>query len=272
MYKTTHKVLGKLNKLTSDISLKMKSGMMRSFLEESDIVPHLQPIFDSDGDTIKGCEALLRIRSNGELLTPSSFIRELEKHSMLDEVVCQLFRSVMDFFLNYKNLLPKDFFFSFNIYASQLKSQSVVEAISHFNTFFRHYAGLVIEIIDRGVEQLDDDAIAVMDSLMARGVQFAIDDFGTGATQLKIIEHIGFSIIKVDRELTIHSCGELVYKNVIDAIIMLSHKLGIKVIADGVESSEQIRLLDNAGVDGMQGFFLARPMPMDQFICSYITR
>lgn len=265
-------MLGKINKLTSDISLKLQSEMFRSFLEESVIIPYIQPIFSNDGDTIKGCEALLRIRSNGELLSPSSFICELEIHNMMDDVVCQLINGVLDFFKPYKNILPADFYFSFNIYASQLKSKPVVDVISFFNSCFRKHAGLVIEIIDRGVEKLDDDAIAIMDSLMAQGIQFAIDDFGTGATQLKIIEHIGFTTIKVDRELTIYSCGELVYKNVIEAIVMLSHKLGIKVIADGVESSEQIALLDRAGVDGMQGFFLSRPMPMEQFVCSYITR
>lgn len=271
MYKSTQSVIGKINKLTSDISLKMKSNMVREFLQESEIIPHIQPVFGKNGETVIGCEALLRIRNNGELLTPSYFIRDLENYNMLDEVVCQIFRSVIVFFDNYKMKFPTGFYFAFNIYAGQLKSRAVVDEILSFNNLYED-TGLVIEIVDRGVVQLDDEAIAIMDTLMEHGVQFAIDDFGTGATQLKIIEHIGFSTIKVDRELTIHSCGELVYKNVIGAIVMLSHKLGIKVIADGVESSEQIKLLKDAGVDGMQGFFLAKPMEMDQFVRSYINR
>ncbi|WP_274242171.1 MULTISPECIES: EAL domain-containing protein [unclassified Enterobacter] len=272
MHKITHKVWGGLNKLTANISLKIKSDTLRSFLEGSEVIPHIQPIFSNDGDTVIGCEVLLRIRSKGEFLTPSSFIYDLEIHNMYDDVVCQLIKRTWLFFTSYKSLLPKGFYFSFNLYASQLKSSPVIDEISFFKDTFKDHAVLVIEIIDRDVDTLDDDAITVIDSLMSCGIQFAIDNFGIGAAQLKIIEHIGFSQVKIARELTINSCGELVYKNVIAAIVMLSHKLGIKVIADGVESSEQITLLEKAGVDGMQGYFLAKPMPMDMFIFSFITR
>ncbi|WP_423732225.1 EAL domain-containing protein [Hafnia paralvei] len=265
MYKTTHTALDNIVHSLMGFRHWIKMKELKSCLKKTKIVPFIQPIFHNDGKTLKGCEVLLRIEREGKLILPSAFIDALEVSDMLDSVTCSLFQKISEEFKYYKYQLPEGFYFSFNITSQQLLSDNVVYSAMRFHNELQDCASLVLEIVERRTKYIDD-AIDVIDSMTASGISFAIDDFGTDATSFKYIENVGFSIIKLDKSLTPSNGGELIYKNIIDAVVSLSHGLGLSVTAEGVESPEQIELLNNAGVNYLQGFYLSRPMDIHKFV------
>ena len=269
-YKYTYGLLKKLARNTNSLKNKIGMNMLKSSLRDVKFCPFIQPIFSANGESLVGCEVLLRIKRHDGYFTPAAWISELEKSDMMDSITCNLFEQVEGHFSQIKDALPEGFYFSFNLCASQLQSVRVLHAARTFNRAYAGYATLVIEIVERGVLHLDDTTIDTMDALNAEGIRFAIDDFGAGTSSLKYIEHTGFSTIKIDRELTVALRGELVYQKVIDAIVMLSRSLGLSVTAEGVENKEQMALLNKAGVSTLQGYYLARPMGMDMFVESYV--
>lgn len=269
IYNLRNTVLDKIVHSITDFRQQLKMRKLRSFLEDADIIPYIQPIFDSDGKTIKGCEILMRVEYDGKTITPSIFITDLEDSDMLDSVTASLFKKVHDIFHPYKRHLPKGFYFSFNITSPQLDSEEIVESAISFNKSFQNYASLTLEIVERRTEYIDD-AIDAMDNMISTGINFALDDFGSDNTSFKHIENEGFSILKIDKSLTLSNNGMLIYKNIIESIIQLSHSLGLSVTAEGVENAEQIKLLKKAGVDSLQGFYLSRPISALKFVDSFL--
>jgi EAL domain-containing protein (putative c-di-GMP-specific phosphodiesterase class I) len=248
---------------------RLKSSQLNAFVREITVHPFLQPIFGRNNQ-LAGCEVLLRFRKGKDYLSPSC-IHELEDSEHMNRITYTLFKDVERVFSERKDMLPDGFYFSFNIHAAQLFSDALVQQILFFCDLFKGKAGLLLEIVERGTLKLDEATMDIMETLIQKGVRFAIDDFGAGTSSLKYFEHVGFSTIKIDRELTLSLGNELIYQKVIDAIVILSSKLGLSVIAEGVENAEQKELLHKSGIDAMQGYFLARPMPMTDFINQYLN-
>lgn len=266
----TYKALNYLSKKINSVKEKLKASFIDEFIEEACFYPFIQPIFDDNGESIKGCEVLLRVQNEHGFVSPAAYINDLEKSEQMNEITIHLLKKVESSFSKFKNNLPEGFYFSFNIYAPQLESEKLQKSILQFSESFKGNASLLLEVVERGILKFDETTIDIVDELMEKGVRFAIDDFGAGTSSLKYIEHMGFSTIKIDRALTISIGGELVYKKVIEAIVSLSEKLGLSVTAEGVESFAQKKLLHDAGVNAMQGYFLARPMHMTEFLKYYI--
>lgn len=242
-----------------------------SLVEKVEFIPFLQPIFNGNGDTVIGCEVLLRVKTDEGCKSPVGYIQDLEKSEHINNITGQLMADVAQYFIDKDIKLPEGFYFSFNIFAPQLSSPKIISSILSFNEKLLGKATLVLEIVERGVLKLDEDTMEMMDELMSKGIRFAIDDFGTGTSSLKYIEHVGFSTIKIDRELTLSTGNELVYQKVVDAIVALSSQLGLSVTAEGVENHTQLELLHKSGVNSMQGYYLARPVGMLDFNKKYLN-
>ncbi|MGK3211049.1 EAL domain-containing protein [Enterobacter kobei] len=266
----TYKVLTYLSKKLNAVTAKIKASFVDEFIEEACFYPFIQPIFDDSGENIKGCEVLLRVRNEYGFVSPVAYIDELEKSERMNDITIHLLTQVERSFSKIKNRLPEGFYFSFNIYAPQLKSEALQKYLLQFSETFKGNASLLLEVVERGILKFDETTIDIVDKLMSKGIHFAIDDFGAGTSSLIYIEHMGFSTIKIDRALTISAGGELVYKKVIEAIVSLSDKLGLSVTAEGIENPLQLELLHKAGVDRMQGYYLAKPMDMTNFMDMYI--
>lgn len=270
----TNTVLTRTFDLIARVALGRKSIIRKrhvnNFVETAEFLPFLQPIFNAGGDTVVGCEVLLRVKTDEGHKSPVAYIKELEKSEHINNITGQLMKDVAKYFLLEKIALPEGFYFSFNIYAPQLSSPKLVRDVLSFNEALTGKARLVLEIVERGTLRLDEETMEVMEELMSRGISFAIDDFGAGTSSLKYIEHVGFSTIKIDRELTLSSGDSLIYQKVINAIMALSTQLGLSVTAEGVENSVQLELLHKAGVNSMQGYYLAKPMEMPKFMNTYL--
>ncbi len=122
---------------------------------------------------------------------------------------------------------------------------------------------LVVELTERDVLQDGDQHMA--EHLHFKGVQLAIDDFGTGNTSLSWLEKLRPDVLKIDRSFTSSVGIDSVNATVTDIIIALANRLHIVTVAEGVETLEQENYLRSHGVDVLQGFYYARPMPVEAF-------
>jgi EAL domain-containing protein (putative c-di-GMP-specific phosphodiesterase class I) len=108
-------------------------------------------------------------------------------------------------------------------------------------------------------------AEVTMRSLRDAGLHLSLDDFGTGYSSLAYLKRFPFSSVKIDRafvtDITTNTCDAAIAK----AIIGIGHSLQLKVVAEGVETAEQVQLLRESGCDQIQGFYFSRPVPADQF-------
>lgn len=257
------KILMKFERLFRSLYAAVRNWVVSAQLSRAEFIPYIQPIYRSD--ELIGGEVLLRIKKKGVVYTPESYISLIESGEIINDVTCELLKSVESHVTPYMEMLPEGFYFSFNICAKQLSSPRVTKAIVSFNESFRGKAGVILEIVERGTMEFDDFALETMQDLTAAGVRFAIDDFGNGSSSLKYIEHTGFTTIKIDKCLTVACNGVLVYSAVIDSIVSLSERLKINVIAEGIENNEQQELLKSKGVIFFQGYLFSKPLSMQAF-------
>lgn len=239
---------------------------------EKDIHPFLQPIFSVSRSKMIGCEVLVRLRTNDGLVSPGAYIEELERSELLNRVTEKLLGDVTDFFSDDNLTLPGGFYISFNICASQLSSQYMINSLLAFNRKLCGKASMVLELVERGTLNFDEPTTKALTRLYNEGIFMAIDDFGAGSSSMKYIANVCFSTIKIDKELTSLLDNKLAYQRTIEAIVIFSSKLGLSVTAEGVESSLQLKLLSNIGVDAAQGYYLAKPMGFSEFYTQYLHK
>lgn len=262
------KVLQKAESLVCRMLSRVKKMRLERELLNCEFVPFIQPIYRHH--ELVGCEVLLRVKKDGVYHLPGKYLKELETSKVINDVTCELMEKVKVYFTGHMASLPEGFYFSFNICAKQLNVAKVVRAIHHFSEHFKGHASLVLEIIERGTVEFDEFALDTMDELVQKGIRFAIDDFGSGSSCLKYVEHVGFCMLKIDKSLTVISDGKLVYSSVIDAIKTISHQLQMQVIAEGVETHEQLTLLQDKGIENFQGYHFSRAITMHDFLNNFL--
>ena len=226
-----------------------------------------QPIVALSTDTVLKAEALLRWQHPQRgLVNPAEFIPLLEETGMIVDIGDWVFRQAADQVAAWRAVYP-EFQISVNVSPVQFRQYA-----AHFQGWFDclrtlNLAGksIVVEITE-GL--LLDASLSVTDQLRAfrdAGVCISLDDFGTGYSSLSYLKKFDIDFLKIDqsfvRELDI-SPNDMA---LCEAIIVMAHKLGLKVIAEGVETATQRNLLLAAGCDYGQGYFFSRPVPPEEF-------
>lgn len=245
---------------------------VRSGLRNKEFIPYYQPIIDGRTGGITGCEVLMRWRKqNGEIIPPHLFIPELETSGQIAEVTRSLMQIVSDEMGSFQSD-NSGFFYSINLTASHLNSKDILEDVQ---AIFSETdspitpSDLVFEVTERQPLHDMDAARLIIEGLQSIGSKVALDDAGTGHGGLSYIHHLGVDKIKIDK-LFVESIGKGgPTAPIIDALLTMSKELKIKVIAEGIETPEQLDYLCSHGVDFLQGFLFAKPMPRDAFIHYY---
>jgi EAL domain-containing protein (putative c-di-GMP-specific phosphodiesterase class I) len=123
---------------------------------------------------------------------------------------------------------------------------------------------LTLEVTENVLVADEDRALAVLTALKRIGVKLALDDFGSGQSSLNHIKWFPIDFVKIDREFITDIVENQASSLIVDAVVGLSHGLGLKVVAEGVETRAQLKRVADLGCDYSQGFLFARPEPADQ--------
>ncbi|RQW28470.1 cyclic diguanylate phosphodiesterase [Rhodobacteraceae bacterium CH30] len=236
-------------------------------VENQEFIPFLQPLFDARSGQLTGAEVLLRWQHPRDgLLPPFAFIEAVEKSGQMGRITHQLMQDVTTALAPQAARLPDGFHLAFNLDADQLDDPQLIGDCRRLMAAFpADKLRLTLELTER--EAFGSDAhFAAFSALQAEGIQLAIDDFGTGQSSLAYLHQLSIDTLKIDRAFVDAIGRDSLGKVVLDAIIALGTQLNLKLVAEGVETEAQRDYLVAAGVDFLQGYLLARPMPLAGFI------
>ncbi|MEQ0876891.1 EAL domain-containing protein [Enterobacter vonholyi] len=268
--KLLKKIEFNLNALNSYVKDKIAGAIMKKVT----LIPFLQPVFNED-NLVVGVEVLLREKKRNIYNSLGDIILDLEGSNNIDLITCNLIREVKLKFINLQNMLPHGFEFSFNVLAAQLNNKDVVNAICDFNDSFNMDISINIEIVEREFICLEDSVALNIKKMKELGVKFSLDDFGSGSSSMIYINKGIFDVVKLDKSLTITKDNCLVYGRLIysitQAIHNLCHENRVKILAEGVENEKQLYLLKKLNIQLFQGYLLARPMSLSDFIFYYLV-
>jgi diguanylate cyclase (GGDEF)-like protein/PAS domain S-box-containing protein len=251
--------------------LEMQTSL-RSAVEHEQFELHYQPKVDLLTGRISGMEALLRVKDKeGNLSLPDRFIQMAEETGLIVRIgewvmreACAFNRSLID-----RGFSPMRV--AINLSARQLTRYDLLRAVKQALSDARLPAEcLELELTESMMMSDPEAVIGTLAQLQELGIQLSIDDFGTGYSSLSYLKRFPLTSLKIDqsfvREL---DEGHDHYHNasaITKAIISIGHSLDMKVIAEGVETEEQMSFLVKNGCDAMQGYLFSRPLAADEFI------
>ncbi|MCC8393822.1 EAL domain-containing protein [Paraburkholderia sp. MMS20-SJTR3] len=229
---------------------------------------HFQGIHEPASLAMKSVEALVRWNHPTRgMVGPASFIPILEESGFIVEVGAWVMDAALAQLASWRAAGRKGLCVSVNVSARQLKDDSIVAVVDR--ALRKHQLPprcLEIELTESAL--MDDPTLAqqTLMSLKRLGVRIAIDDFGTGYSSLRYLADFSPDTVKIDRSFTAKLLRDEATVSIVRGIIQISHQLGMKVTAEGVETNAQLDILRDAHCDYVQGFFLTKPMAADQLV------
>jgi diguanylate cyclase (GGDEF)-like protein/PAS domain S-box-containing protein len=247
--------------------LKLENDLHKA-INGSEFVLHYQPIVSTESNEIVGAEALVRWKHPKKgLMPPARFIDLAEETGMIrnigEWVLRTVCRQIQDRLKAGRHQVPV----AVNLSALQLRQWDLLEMITGILEEYSLPPGMLgIEITESTIMQDEAHAIESMMRLKELGIGLSIDDFGTGYSSLSHLRDLPFDTLKIDRSFIREIADKPDDQAIASAIIKMGHSLHLKVVAEGVESEEQLDLLRRDGCDEIQGFLFFRPMPVDDFL------
>lgn len=252
----------------SEELLKMQNDL-RQALERNELKILWQPKHDFSGN-ILGAEALLRWEHPGRgLIMPGEFIPVAEDIGIITslgnrvlEVACDLLRTIAD---EYAEAGPVHL--SVNISPQQFQQADFSMQVAHFlSSSGANPTRLTLELTENMLVSNLDEVMAKMVDLKRLGVRFSIDDFGTGYSSLAYLKRLPLDEIKIDRSFVSDLISDPETVSIVEAIITMASKLGLSVVAEGVENSREFDFLRKRGCHSFQGYMLCQPLEQEEFL------
>jgi diguanylate cyclase (GGDEF)-like protein/PAS domain S-box-containing protein len=240
---------------------------LRHALEQEEFTLYYQPQFSGDGKRLTGAEALLRWRHPRRgLVPPGEFIPVLEELGLVVDVGDWVLREAcrqLKAWHQAKVRVPK---VSVNISARQFSDGQLGERIATILKETRlPPACLELELTESILMREVNEAMQILDSLKFLGLSIAVDDFGTGYSSLNYLKQFPIDVLKIDRTFVDGLPTGEQDAQIARAIIAMAHSLNLAVIAEGVETHEQLEFLREHGCDEVQGYLFGRPMQASRF-------
>jgi EAL domain-containing protein (putative c-di-GMP-specific phosphodiesterase class I) len=231
-----------------------------------EVVVHYQPQLDVGTGRVVGAEALVRWQhpSRG-LLPPMTFLGLVEEHGLMDDLTVHLLhRAIAESAAWTHDGAPLRI--SVNLSASSLAHPDLLDLVDDALQRSGLAAGrLVLEVTETTLMADPDLALAVTHELTRRGVQLSIDDYGTGYSSLAYLTDLPATELKLDRAFTMRVVTEPRTAEIVEATVALAHRLGLRVVAEGVEDEATLTVLGGLDVDETQGYLHSRPLPPAEF-------
>lgn len=238
---------------------------LRGALARQEFVLHYQPKASLITGQITGFEALLRWQRPGlGLVPPLQFISVLEDTGLIVPVGEWVVRTVCEQIKSWQEQGAALHPISINLSARQFQQQDLEKLIGKTLADTRIDPRLLeLELTESVLMKEAETAANSLENLKAFGVQISMDDFGTGYSSLAYLKRFPLDVLKIDRTFIRDVTTDLDDATIAVAMINLAHSLGLKVVAEGVETRAQLEFLKAHGCDEMQGYFFSRPLPLE---------
>jgi len=243
-------------------------GELHNALSRQQLMVYYQPIVDLSTRKIGKAEALLRwSHPSMGMISPAEFIPLAEETGIIVDIGEWVFRTAAQQVKTWRQQYCSEFQISVNKSPVQFSDERYTQKHWPQQLAQLHLAGqsIVAEITEGLLLDASRPVEQQLSAFRDAGIQVALDDFGTGYSSLAYLKKFDIDYLKIDRSFVCHLTPESSDKVLCEAIIVMAHKLGIKVIAEGIETTEQYALLADAGCDYGQGYLFSPPVPADQF-------
>jgi len=267
MYKAKERGKNSICFYTSDINDQLVhyqdvTALLRRSLENEDLQLYFQPQIDLKTGNIRSCEALLRCFDKGSLAVPPGvFIPVAEKSGLINRIGDWVIEAACKQLKAWQGTPLEHIRVDINLSGKQLVNQHLADHILQtLNNFGLHPSQLGVELTENEVIGGDDEQMGQLEKLKQAGVHISIDDFGTGYSSLVYLRRLPVCSLKIDRSFLQYAMENESDMAIMQAIITVGHQLGLIVVVEGVETTEQERLVKHLGCDLAQGFLYAKPL------------
>ncbi|SDA61982.1 EAL domain, c-di-GMP-specific phosphodiesterase class I (or its enzymatically inactive variant) [Butyrivibrio sp. INlla18] len=234
-------------------------------MESHELIAYYQPQYNANTGILVSAEALVRWKdADGNIKMPSEFIPELEKTNAITfldwfvaEEACKTIKELGDravpISVNFsqRHVNEKDF-------ASRL--ERLLKRYEVDKSLFE------VEITETAFLGEYENIVSWGKDIHEKGIKIAIDDFGSGSTSIKLLAEMPVSVLKIDKGLMQETSKTPEGKVAIESIFYLAHRLNLETVAEGVENSSQLKLMQSFDCQKIQGFLFAKPMPKEEFM------
>jgi diguanylate cyclase (GGDEF)-like protein/PAS domain S-box-containing protein len=240
---------------------------MRQALQNDQFKLYYQPKINPNTNEVCGVEALVRWDRKGTVVSPGEFIPIAEESGLILPLGRQiLYKACKEIYNLHQQGFP-EIAVAVNISGTQFQDASLINQIrSVLNETGIEPAKLNIEITENVAISDMESALHMIEELERMGINTAIDDFGTGYSSMAYIKRFKSHTLKIDKSFIDDLPGDQGDQAIIQAIITMSHALGMKVVAEGVETNAQVEYLKAVGCDYIQGYYYSKPLPLKELI------
>jgi len=239
---------------------------LRLALEQEQFYMVYQPKVCCQDNSIQSMEALIRWNHPKEgLISPAVFIPILEESTLMEDVTQWVLKSICKQIAEWKQQQLCDFYVAVNISGRDFLLQNFddqVKNILHKYQIEGHY--LEFEITETVLANNTEHCIEVMKKIKQLGIRFAIDDFGTGYSSMSYLKKFPIDTLKIDKAFIDHCDSKTEDRAICTAIISLAKSLNLELVAEGVETEDQLKFLKEMNCDLYQGYLFSRPLPVSE--------
>ncbi|MBF0588612.1 MAG: EAL domain-containing protein [Magnetococcales bacterium] len=247
----------------------LEARMRRALVEEHFLL-YFQPKVDTMTQRITGMEALVRWReADGRVVSPGEFIPLAEETGLIVPLGEWIFNNACRQMRNWLELLDPNeapIRVAINLSTRQFRQKGLPQMIAKAlkeSDLPAHYVEL--EITESMVMDDVDEAIVVLNELKEMGLHISVDDFGAGYSSLNYLKRFPIHALKIDQSFVRDLASDADDAAIVSAIISMAHSLHLAVIAEGVETEQQMKFLQQKGCEQLQGFLFSQPVPPENF-------
>lgn len=262
-------------KMTEAVARRLQlENQLRQALEQREFVLHYQPKINLASGKLSGAEALIRWNHPREgLVLPGQFIPILEQAGLIHAVGLWALHQAISDYQRWCDLGFCTVRIAVNVSPMQLRRHDFVEELARAVSLHANAAaGLELEITESLIMEDVAHSITSLKAIREMGICVAIDDFGTGFSSLSYLSRLPLDALKIDRSFITDMTSTPEALALVSTIINLAHSLKLQVVAEGVETDEQSRLLRRLNCDHTQGFLFSKAVPVDVFEAKFLER
>lgn len=252
----------KVDKIESEMQHALDTGEFKVFLQAK---------WDIVNDRVAGAEALVRwIRPEGNMVFPDEFIPVFEKNGFIERLDFYMLESVIKKMREVMEAGGTVYPVSVNQSRILLHNPEYLERIRQlFDSYQVPKEYIELEVTETALFDDRKRMVSVLRELKKEGVKLSMDDFGSGYSSLNTLKDMPFDVLKIDKEFFSEAVTSDSSTLILQKIIEMAAGLGMEVICEGVENEQQVALLRKIGCKRVQGYYYARPEPIDRYIGSY---
>lgn len=242
--------------------------MIMDSIKNHRVEVYYQPIYSTISKTFESAEALVRIRKeDGSIIMPGGFIEVAEKRGSILPLGAEIFDKVCQFIEEHNMKQMGLHYIEVNLSAVQCSYKSLADDL--IKTMERHHVDphcINLEITESASMKNDKIFLDNMYILKNYGVSFSLDDFGTGQSNLNYIVAMPVDIVKFDRGMTLSYFENAKAKHVMDATMTMIKEMNLEIVSEGIENEEQLKILEELGIQYIQGYYFSKPLPENKFV------